>query len=289
MLPEYPSDHFGAAATLAPASAGRVTPAPARSQHAKPAAASFFAPRTKKKRRRPRQSSTAARRSGTAGARRRRAAREARRRRAAEFDAARGLRLRRHARRSDWGRPDAWSRLYAHAPRVIRQLAADGHAIVVLSNECLDRYKRLDYLEKKMRDKCSKIQAWAADVNVPRLAASRCRSRTRRAPQSQGDSMWRKALARDRGVIGGFYVGDSAATRAARFAACRSTTGRARMLGLDALEHGRRARSRAVCARRWPSSGRPVRRMPTVFKFLHAAARDAGEAAARTSRRPGSA
>ena len=40
---------------------------------------------------------------------------------------------------------------------LFRQLAADGHAIVVLSNECLDRYKRLDYLEKKMRDKCSKI------------------------------------------------------------------------------------------------------------------------------------
>ena len=41
----------------------------------------------------------------------------------------------------DWGRPDAWSHLYGHAPRVIRQLHADGHAVAVLSNECLDRYK----------------------------------------------------------------------------------------------------------------------------------------------------
>ena len=41
----------------------------------------------------------------------------------------------------DWGKPDAWSHLYGHAPRVIRQLHADGHAVAVLSNECLDRYK----------------------------------------------------------------------------------------------------------------------------------------------------
>ena len=110
----------------------------------------------------------------------------------------------------DWGRPDAWSHLYGHAPRVIRQLAADGHAIVVLSNECLDRYKRLDYLEKKMRDKCSKIQAWAADVNVPVLAlVALSKQDPTKYHKSQGDSMWRKACG-DRGVIGGFYVGDSA-------------------------------------------------------------------------------
>ena len=119
----------------------------------------------------------------------------------------------------DWGKPDAWSHLYGHAPRVIRQLALDGHAVVVLSNECLDRYKRLDYLEKKMRDKCSKIQAWAADVSVPVLALiALSKQDATRYHKSQGDGMWRKAC-EERGVRGGFYVGDSADDESlARFA-----------------------------------------------------------------------
>ncbi len=73
----------------------------------------------------------------------------------------------------------------------------------------MHRYKRLDYLEKKMRDKCSKIQAWAEDVNVPVLAlVALSKQDATRYHKSQGDSMWRKAQG-DRGVIGGFYVGDS--------------------------------------------------------------------------------
>ena len=119
----------------------------------------------------------------------------------------------------DWGKPDAWSHLYGHAPRVIRQLHADGHAVAVLSNECLDRYKRLDYLEKKMRDKCSKIKAWAEDVNVPVLALiALSKQDATRYHKSQGDGMWRKAC-EERGVSGGFYVGDSADDESlARFA-----------------------------------------------------------------------
>ena len=73
----------------------------------------------------------------------------------------------------------------------------------------MHRYKRLDYLEKKMLDKCSKIKAWAEDVNVPVLAlVALSKQDATRYHKSQGDSMWRKAQG-DRGVIGGFYVGDS--------------------------------------------------------------------------------
>jgi HAD superfamily hydrolase (TIGR01662 family) len=235
VLPAYPSDHFGAVATLAPA--GKKPSAadqkPSAAAAAKPAveapapkpapkksaAASFFAPRTKRT-----KTAAAVKYRGAAipdgwqlvddallvghfGS----APRAAQRLAGFDFDDTLSP--------LDWGRPDAWSHLYAHAPRVIQQLAADGHAIVVLSNEFLDRYKRLDYLEKKMRDKCSKIGAWAADVKVPVLALiALSKQDETKYHKSQGDGMWRKACA-DRGVSGGFYVGDSADDESlARFA-----------------------------------------------------------------------
>jgi len=230
VLPAYPSDHFGAVATLAPA--GQKPPAAAAA--AKPvvaalapkpapkpqsAAANFFAPRTKKL-----KTTTTVKYRGAAipdgwelvdGALLlgRFGASSQMVRRLAGFDFDDTLSP------LDWGKPDAWSHLYGHAPRVIRQLHADGHAVAVLSNECLDQYKRLDYLEKKMRDKCSKIKAWADDVNVPVLAlVALSKQDATRYHKSQGDSMWRKACG-DRGVIGGFYVGDSADDESlARFA-----------------------------------------------------------------------
>ncbi len=235
VLPAYPSDHFGALATLAPAgqkpsaaaaapkpaaAAKPVVPAPALKPAPKQsAAASFFAPRTKRT-----KTTAAVKYRGAAipdgwelvddallvgrfGG----APRAAQRIAGFDFDDTLSP--------LDWGRPGAWSHLYGHAPRVIRQLAADGHAIVVLSNECLDRYKRLYYLEKKMRDKCSKVQAWAADVSVPVLAlVALSKQDETRYHKSQGDGMWRKAC-EDRGVSGGFYVGDSADDESlARFA-----------------------------------------------------------------------
>ena len=218
VLPAYPSDHFGALATLVPA--GQKPPAaPKPAPKPQSAAASFFAPRTKKAK----TAATVKYRGaaipdgwelvGDALLVGRFGGSSQMVRRLAGFDFDDTLSP------LDWGRPDAWSHLYAHAPRVIQQLAADGHAIVVLSNECLDRYKRLDYLEKKMRDKCSKIGAWAADVKVPVLALiALSKQDETKYHKSQGDGMWRKACA-DRGVSGGFYVGDSADDESlARFA-----------------------------------------------------------------------
>ena len=221
VLPAYPSDHFGAVATLAPAgqkpSRRRRLQSRRRNHSRRPRVSSRRGPR---KRRRPRQSSTAARRSRTAGS-----SSTTR----CSWGASEGLRRVRRAsraststtrsRRSTGAGRTRGRTHYAHAPRVIQQLAADGHAIVVLSNECLDRYKRLDYLEKKMRDKCSKIGAWAADVNVPVLAlVALSKQDETRYHKSQGDGMWRKAC-EDRGVSGGFYVGDSADDESlARFA-----------------------------------------------------------------------
>ena len=71
----------------------------------------------------------------------------------------------------DWGKPDAWSHLYGHAPRVIRQLHADGHAVAVLSNECLDRYKAV-HKSWPPRHRREHPTHWliCAQVQAPRLS-----------------------------------------------------------------------------------------------------------------------
>ena len=205
------SDHFGALATLAPAGQARGAGAPKRREPA-PVGAASFAPRTKGE-----GATVVPRRGDPDGWQLVDGALLVGRSAApAEFDATRGLRLRRHARLSTGagrtrGRP-------AHAPRLFSSSSPTA-TLLSSSNECLDRYKRLDYLEKKMRDKCSKIQAWAADVNVPVLALiALSKQDETKYHKSQGDGMWRKACA-DRGVSGGFYVGDSADDESlARFA-----------------------------------------------------------------------
>ena len=225
VLPCYPSDHFGALVTLAPAgtkpAANTLTDEQrARAERNKQAAlakkkpADFFAPRKPAKR-----AKTAVKYRGAAvpdgweldgdllvgrfGGDPRAPPWPENAARVAGFDFDDTLSP------LDWGTPDAWSHLYEHAPTVVRKLAADGAAIAVISNECLDRYKRLDYLEKKMRDKCSKIGAWAEDVGVPVLALIALSKKDEtKYHKSCGDGMWRRACA-DLGVSGGFYVGDS--------------------------------------------------------------------------------
>ena len=155
----YPSDHFGAVATIeagaaaaAPVAAA-AAPAPAKKRPS--TAAAFFQPRKKAAaaastapRARYRgapvpagwqlvddallvarvggPSGASAPPGGSSGA-------SARPRRLAAFDFDDTLSP------LDWGRPAAWSHLYPHAPAVVRKLAGAGAAIAVLSNECRGR------------------------------------------------------------------------------------------------------------------------------------------------------
>ena len=179
VLPAYPSDHFGVLTTLAPAgqkpSAAAAAPKPAPKPAPKQsAAASFFAPRTK----RTKTAATVKYRGaaipdgwelvddalllGRFGE----SSQMVRRLAGFDFDDTLSP--------LDWGKPDAWSHLYGHAPRVIRQLHADGHAVAVLSNECLDRYKPV-HKSWPPRHRREHPTHWliCAQVQAPRLSGEK--------------------------------------------------------------------------------------------------------------------
>ncbi|KAH8046885.1 5'-tyrosyl-DNA phosphodiesterase [Aureococcus anophagefferens] len=59
--------------------------------------------------------------------------------------------------------PSQWSHLYGHAPGHLRSLDATT-GLAVLSNECLDRLKKVEVLENKLRQKCGRLDNWARDV-----------------------------------------------------------------------------------------------------------------------------
>ena len=80
-----------------------------------------------------------------------------------------------------------------------------------------------------MLDKCSKIKAWAEDVNVPVLAlVALSKQDATRYHKSQGDAVAKFDDQGDsfRGVIGGLYAGDSTDDdlKVTLWPACRSTT-----------------------------------------------------------------
>ena len=116
----------------------------------------------------------------------------------------------------DWGRmdPSNWSHLYSHAPKVLRKLRDGGDALAVLSNECLDRYKKPDVIEKRLFQKCGKIMNWAIDIGTPVLccvALTKLEGDERRFHKSRGDGMWTYAVdALDvQDLAASCFVGDS--------------------------------------------------------------------------------
>ena len=200
-LPMFPSDHFGVEVTLEKRAAAAAAPAPAAKK--RPAAANaFFQPRKK----------AAAAPAAAAATGRYRGAKIP-----AGWDLRHGCLLVRrwgdappHTERLlgfdfddtlvplNYARPEPsqWSHLYGHAPAHLRSL--DGTTgLAVLSNECLDRLKKVEVLENKLRQKCGRLDNWARDVAVPVLccvALTKLDDDARKFHKAKGAGMWDFAL-----------------------------------------------------------------------------------------------
>ena len=69
--------------------------------------------------------------------------------------------------------------------------------LAVLSNECLDRLKKVEVLENKLRQKCGRLDNWARDVAVPVLccvALTKLDDDARKFHKAKGAGMWDFAL-----------------------------------------------------------------------------------------------
>lgn len=199
-LPMFPSDHFGVEVTLEKRAAAAAAPAPAAKK--RPAAANaFFQPRKK-----------AAAAPAAAATGRYRGAKIP-----AGWDLRHGCLLVRrwgdappHTERLlgfdfddtlvplNYARPEPsqWSHLYGHAPGHLRSLDATT-GLAVLSNECLDRLKKVEVLENKLRQKCGRLDNWARDVAVPVLccvALTKLDDDARKFHKAKGAGMWDFAL-----------------------------------------------------------------------------------------------
>ncbi|KAK3247316.1 hypothetical protein CYMTET_43180 [Cymbomonas tetramitiformis] len=109
---------------------------------------------------------------------------------------------------------EAWSHMYPHAPAVLRRLVQDGYAIVVASNESLDRLKNQAPIQKTLDQKCGRIARWAADVGVPVLAlvATSKKDTVGSFHKAVGSGMWRFAAEALEvpSATDSFFVGDAA-------------------------------------------------------------------------------
>ena len=200
-LPMFPSDHFGVEVTLEKRAAAAAAPAPAAKK--RPAAANaFFQPR-KKAAAAPAAAAATGRYRGAkipAGwdlrhgclLVRRWGAAPPRTERLLGFDFDDTLVPLNYARPE----PSQWSHLYGHAPGHLRSL--DGATgLAVLSNECLDRLKKVEVLENKLRQKCGRLDNWARDVAVPVLccvALTKLDDDARKFHKAKGAGMWDFAL-----------------------------------------------------------------------------------------------
>ena len=125
---------------------------------------------------------------------------------------------------SKW-RSNYWNHLFPKSAQMIRALAANGYAIVVLTNESVDRLKNPKPIEDQLRPKCERLAGWAADIGVPvlvivainKLAVCSSTGHTfHKGPVNAVGSagMWHTAetlLGLQNGSAeGSFYVGDAA-------------------------------------------------------------------------------
>jgi len=120
--------------------------------------------------------------------------------------------------------PAKWYHFFPHAPAVLRELVASGHALVVATNESTDHLKKKTPIEGAIQMKCGRVARWAADVGVPVLAFVALSKRARHAPSgayfhkkqeadTDNSGMWQAAAAfldLSPRADGSFFCGDAA-------------------------------------------------------------------------------
>jgi DNA 3'-phosphatase len=108
--------------------------------------------------------------------------------------------------------PDAWEMMFDHVPAVLRALHAQGHKLVVVTNESLDRFVKLEAVQKALRKKIGRLEGFARAADVPlQVLVATSKKDDFRKP---GAGAWRYVCANNGGeppeLARCFFVGDAA-------------------------------------------------------------------------------
>ena len=108
--------------------------------------------------------------------------------------------------------PKAWKMQYAHVPTVLADLHSSGHAIVIITNESMDRFKKPEAIRGCVLKKTGRLEAFAAACNVPMLTLCPTAKDTYRKPAA---GSWQFFTASCNGGLAvdsekSFFVGDAA-------------------------------------------------------------------------------
>jgi len=66
--------------------------------------------------------------------------------------------------------PNAWRNFRPQVPAVLRRLHTDGHLIVILTNESMDRFKQPEAIRKAILKKTGRLMGFAKAADVPLIA-----------------------------------------------------------------------------------------------------------------------
>ena len=108
--------------------------------------------------------------------------------------------------------PKAWKMQFAHVPQVLASLHASGSAIVIVTNESMDRFKKPEAVRSAILKKTGRLEGFAAAANVPILALCATAKDAFRKP---GTACWDFVVQHaNKGVQvdkqASFFVGDAA-------------------------------------------------------------------------------
>ena len=108
--------------------------------------------------------------------------------------------------------PAAWRMQFAHVPATLRALSASGHAVIVVTNESMDRFKKPDAISGCVRKKCGRLEGFARAVGVPLLVLCATAKDDFRKPQVGAWAHFCATLNGGRAVdrAASFFVGDAA-------------------------------------------------------------------------------
>ncbi len=109
--------------------------------------------------------------------------------------------------------PNAWSMQYKHVPSVLASLHASGHAIVIVTNESMDRLKKEEAIRNNILKKCGRLDGFAkACAPTPILCLCATAKDSYRKPETGAWSFFTSQC--NGGVVPevakSFFVGDAA-------------------------------------------------------------------------------
>ena len=108
--------------------------------------------------------------------------------------------------------PKAWTMQYPHVPLVLRELAATGHKIVVVTNESMDRFKKPEAIKACVLKKTGRLEAFAAAVGIPMVVLCPTAKDAYRKPGTAAWAFFTNQCNADVPVdlAASFFVGDAA-------------------------------------------------------------------------------